>query len=425
MDVDGKGGGEWRLKMRPAILFVDENQDVLDGFKRVLFKMRKEWDMDFVSGGESALEKLEQKSYNAVISDINMPVISGIELFEIVRENHPGTARIFISESADMKILIEVLGTAHQFLVKPVDPQVLKHTLSRVMSIRNYLKDSKLSKLVNKIVSLPSQPEVHLQLLQAISTSSLKEIAKIIEKDPAIAAKVLQLVNSPLLGIRKRIESIHHAITMIGVDILKALVLSLEIFSKFRLTGPSRKELDEIFNHCCTVAHYARIIAMEITNDRTTANDAYIGGLLHDIGKVIILSEFNDSYFKIKDRYLQSQRRSDQVKTFSFQVEKEILGVGHAKLGAYLLELWGLPEILVETTAYHHSIGEYYYKMFSPVTAVHIADAVKRSETGGTAAMTELPAGLDLAYLEGLNMNIMEKIPASINKINELKNFHH
>jgi putative nucleotidyltransferase with HDIG domain len=409
--------------MRPTILFVDENQDVLDGFKRVLFKMRKEWDMDFVSGAESALEKLEQKSYNAVISDINMYGLSGVQLFEIVRENHPEIARIFISESADMKILIEVLGTAHQFLVKPVDPQLLKHTLNRVMSLRNYLKDSKLSKLVNKIVSLPSQPEVHLQLHQAISTSSLKEIAKIIEQDPAITAKLLQLVNSPFLGIRERIESIHHAITMIGLDILNALVLSLEIFSKFHLTGLSRKELDEIYNHCRSVAHYARIIAIEITNDRTTANDAYIGGLLHDIGKVLILSKFNDLYFKIKNHYLQSQRKSDQVKIFSFQVEKEILGVCHAKLGAYLLALWGLPEILVETTAYHHNIGEYYCKMFSPVTAVHIADAVKRSETDSTNTTTELPLGLDLAYLEGLNMKIMEKIPALISKINELKNF--
>ncbi len=244
--------------MKQRILFVDEDQSVLDGFKRVLYKMRSKWDMDFASTSEQALEKMENGSFNAVVASLHMTGISGIQLFEILQESHPETARVFVSDSGEMKTLIEALGTAHQFLVKPVDPVILKNTILRVMALREYLQDNHLKAVINKIKSLPTQPEIHLELLQAISTESIREIGKIIEKNPSIAAKILQLVNSPFFGLKSHINSIFQAVALLGVDTLKALVLSLEIFSKFQVSGSLSKELDEIFSHSIDVASYAR-----------------------------------------------------------------------------------------------------------------------------------------------------------------------
>ncbi len=395
------------------ILFVDDDQDVLDGFKRVLFKMRKEWDMEFVTSGEEALEMLEKEPFNAVVTDVGMSGISGMELFRIVKESHPEVARVIVSGSADLNHLIKAMGTAHQFLLKPVNPTTLKDTLSRVIALRNYLADINLQKVVHRIDSLPTQPQRHLELVQAISSASIKEIADIIKQDLAMTVKVLQLVNSPFWGIKIHIQDISQAVTLIGVDILQALVLTLEIFSKFQVPGPLSEELGGIFNHSRDVADYARVIAAEITHDKIMAYDSYMSGMLHDIGKLIILSYFTESFFKIKERLTRSKKMTDQV-------EKEILTVSHSQLGAYLLGLWGLPEFLAETAAYHHSPGEYLGNEFSPLTAVHIADAIKHSEADAPTAGTGLPIGLDLKYLDRLNLNLVDRIPYLIARINEI-----
>jgi len=396
--------------MATRILFVDDDREILDGFKRVLFKMRKEWTMDFVTNAEEALERLNKTTYNAVVSDIGMSGTSGIVLLETLLEKHPGVARIIVSGNSDMKGLIEVLGTAHQFLVKPVNPTELKDALVRVMSLREYLMDEKLTALVNKIDSLPTQPELHVELLHAITTASVKEIAATIKKDLGMMTKILQLVNSPLFGVKKSIDDIQHAITLLGIDILNALVLSLEIFSKFTLTGAAKQELEDIFNHSNDVANYARLIAMEITEDKTVAGNSYMGGMLHDVGKLIILSEFTELYFQIKERADLNNQPVNEI-------EQELLGVDHSRLGAYLLGLWGIPDILVETTAYHHRPNGYGITNFSPITAVHIADAVKRNESNNGNA--PLPYNMNLDYLRELN--IVDKIPLSIEKINKLK----
>lgn len=394
-----------------SILFVDEKQEILDGIKRVLYRKRREWDMECVSSGEEALERIEEKTFDAVVANLHLNGISGVELFSIIRVKHPEIARIFISEDGDMRQLIEILGTAHQLLLKPVDPYLLQDTLVRVMSVRNFLKDANLEKLVRQIHALPSQPWAHLALMEAIATSSLEEIAAIIEKKPTVTARVLQSVNSPFFGVTEPVKTIRQAIRLIGVDILQALVMALEIFSKFPLTGHLQNELDTIFLHSSEVANYARIIALEFTGDEQIASDSYLGGLIHDVGKLVTLTQFNKTYFKIKDYAKRSG--------ISFaRAEQEILGADHAKTGAYLLGVWGLPEILVETAAYHHLPGEYYCKGFSPVVAVHIADAVRHNEQNGLNE--QIPEGLSLTCLEDLNL--MEKIPASIRRIDELRN---
>jgi HD-like signal output (HDOD) protein len=396
------------------ILFVDENRDVLEGYKRVLFKMRKEWNMEFVTGGEAALKRLEQAPFRAIVCDAGMSEIRGIELLQMVRKYFPEVARIIVSTNADMKELLEALGTAHRFLVKPVNEKVLQETLLRVMTLMKDLNDKRLLKFINSLQSLPTRPELHLELLQAISTASAVEIAAVIEKDPAMTIKILQLVNSPYFGIREPIKNIYQAVSLLGSDILNGLVLSLEIFSKFPFTGASKRELEEIFNHSTEVANYARVMTLEITGKRELANDAYTGGMIHDVGKLVLLSGCNDDYFAVKER----ARRFRQP---FFQLERELLGVDHSKIGAYLMGLWGLPQILVETAAYHHSPGDYYCREFSPVTAVHLADAVKRDETNSreTDHGTDLPSGIEADCLEKLD--IVEKIPAAVTKIYSMK----
>ncbi len=396
------------------ILFVDENQDVLNGLERVLFKMRKEWEMDSVASGEAALERLEQHSYSAIVSELSLSGITGIELMHIVRANHPEVARIIVSANADVKNMLAALETAHQFLLKPVDATLLKNTLLRVIHLMKDLNDQSLLCLINKIHALPSYPQMHLEMQRAIVGGSVKEIVAIIEKDPGLVVKVLQLANSPFLGVRHDIRDINQAVVLLGVDLLKGLVLYLEICNKFPVTGAAKKELTAIFEHSMEVANYARIIALEVSGNRSIGNDAFIGGMIHDVGKLILLTNFKGNYLKIKLQALHSQQPT-------FEVENELLGVDHARLGAYLLGLWGLPELLVETVAYHHRPRDYYDKTFSPVLAVYIANAIKHAESKGRLldGPGGIPDTIDYSILEELNLN--EPVLCAMNKIYDIK----
>lgn len=399
--------------MKVKILFVDEDKAALEALERVLFKMRSDWIMEFATSSEDALRMMEENTYDALVADINIPAISGVELFNIARENNPEAARIIISGNTEMKQLVEALGTAHQFLSKPVDAVVLKSAILKVMTLRNYLKDEQLHKIVNKIEALPPHPELHLELLHAIASTSVNKIVNIIKRDVGLTVRLLHLVNSPFMGIRTQVDSIYRAVNLLGMEMLQALVLSLEIFNQFPLMGKSKQELTRLFDHSTDVADYARLIAMEITGDKKIANDSYIAGMIHDVGKLVILSSFGDTYFRIQD-YIR------EAGTLSYIAEQDFLGIDHTKLGAYLLGLWGLPEILVGAAAYHHFPEDFFETSFSPITAVHIADTIKHSEVRGLST-SGLPLGLNIAYLDGMRINLLEKIPRFIGSISSLK----
>lgn len=405
--------------MTTRVLFVDENRDILEAFKRVLYKMRKKWDIEFAVNGEEALEKLEKDRFNVIVCSLDLQGIGGIEFFEIVKGSEPEAIRIFVSANMDLKPLVESLGLAHQFLLKPVDPLELKETLTRVLDLQEWVNSPSLKKIIHQIGSFPTPPEIYSELLQAITTCSIKEIAKVVEQNPGITARVLQLANTPFFGRRGEVSNITEAIMLLGIDILKGVVIASEAFSKFQpATVQAKKEVDEIFKHSVEVANIARLTVMEITGDRTLANIAYTGGLVHDIGKLIILLYFPEYYFKIKNSYIRNQFEhweNNRNIVSIFQIEKELLGVDHAQLGGYLLGLWGLPEMIIEIAAYHHHPESYFYENFSVVTAVHIGDSLQH----GKESFPDYEAfpGLNEDYINRLNLG--EKLLLLSSRIDE------
>lgn len=392
------------------ILFVDEDQDVLEGLERVLFKMRKEWEMDSVSSGEAALEKLEKQSYSAIVSELALSGITGIELMQIVRTNHPGVARIIVSAHADEKEIETALETAHQCLVKPVDAGLLKNTLLRVIGLMKEINDRNILNMVNQIHVLPSYPRLHVELQRAISKGSVKEITEIIERDPGMVVKVLQLANSPFWGMRQEIKDIAQAVLLLGVELLKGLVLFVEMSNTFSQSGVSQKELLAILDHSMEVANIARLIATEVSGKTVDIGDAFIGGIVHDIGKLVLLTYFKDTYVKIK-------RQAQHYHRPVLSVEQELLGIDHARLGGYLLALWGLPQSLVEIVTYHHRPRDYFYKSFSPVMAVYIANGLNRAQTEppDRVLCDGIPGTIEQTLLDEQNitahvLRVMEKL---------------
>ncbi|HOT51753.1 MAG TPA: response regulator, partial [Candidatus Hydrogenedentes bacterium] len=122
-----------------SILFVDDEPNVLDGLRRMLFPMQREWEMAFARSGAQALEQLEARHFDVVVTDMRMPGMDGSRLLAEVKKRHPDTLRFVLSGQSDSETLYRSVGEAHQFLSKPCKPALLKECVDRAFALRELL----------------------------------------------------------------------------------------------------------------------------------------------------------------------------------------------------------------------------------------------------------------------------------------------
>jgi putative nucleotidyltransferase with HDIG domain len=352
------------------LLFVDDEPKVLDGLRRMLHPLRREWQMSFVCGAREALRLLDEQSFDVLITDIQMPGMSGIELLSEVVKRHPQVLRMVLSGTADQEVTMRSVACAHQFLIKPCDPDTLKATLGRIFSLRETLQDPGLKRLIARIHSLPSLPSSYTRLMDALRSheTSAAEVGAIIAADIAMSAKVLQLINSSFFGIRRQIAEPREAVLYLGIDTVRSLALSVAAFSQFDVQRTSRFSLEALRQHALAVATLARHMGKSLNLEKRAVDEVFSAGLLHDIGRLVLASNCPRDY---NDVLAQNAESGISIR----QAEQRIFGTTHAEVGAYLLWLWGLPGTVVEAIAVHHRPAE--TPNPSPIAMlVHIADAI-------------------------------------------------
>jgi HD-like signal output (HDOD) protein/CheY-like chemotaxis protein len=363
--------------MKQQVLFVDDEQRVLQGLRRMLWTMRDEWDMEFVTSGQDALAALDRKRFDVVVTDMRMPVMTGAQLLAIVRDRHPEVVRLVLSGQATEDVSIQSIGAAHQFLAKPCDADTLKATIRRTRSLRDLLRSEPLQNLVSQIGSLPSPPKRHLDLLSEVEAHdpSMHRVAELIAADPAMSAKVLQLVNSAFFGIQRQVSDPQQAATMLGLQTVTMLALSVQLFSSFK-DGIAGARVSEIMAHSLETAGCARTLAARLSSDQRTLEESCSAGLLHDIGKLVLATGLGTRYAAVLGHAAHDSMAMADA-------ERAELGATHAEVGAYLLGLWGLPDPVVEAVAFHHRpcAGE----TSVPTIAVHVADALQHERSGRPA----------------------------------------
>jgi len=354
--------------MSKRILFVDDDPLVLSGLERGLHSMRPDWEMVFVSGGQEALRCMAEEPFDVVVTDMQMPVMSGAQLLEKIQQKYPRCLRFVLSGQADKDSILKSVNPAHQFLSKPCQTDELKRRLGRAFAIRGLIQSPELRELVSQQESLPSLPTLYVELTKELSKSepSVARIAKLVSSDMAMTAKILQLVNSPFFGLRGQVSNPSTAVQLLGMDILKALVLSTHVFSKFRTDLFSQADIDHFWQRSLTVGSYARRIAILERAKQGVEEDCFTAGLLHDVGKLILASA-------AKAKYAEVLSEVGKQGTNLVAAENAILGCSHARVGAYLLALWGLPDAVIEAVAFHHNPSESFQAAFSPTAAAHVA----------------------------------------------------
>jgi HD-like signal output (HDOD) protein/CheY-like chemotaxis protein len=351
------------------IVFVDDEPRILEGLRRMLRGMRQEWEMTFLESGPAALEHLAREPADVIVTDLRMPGMDGARLLEEVRLRYPQTVRIILSGHADQQAVMKSVKAAQQFLAKPSDSEAIKSAIRRAYSLRQIMDSDALAPLVSSIESLPALPRAYRELIEELEseTSSLGRIGEIVAADVGMSATILKMVNSAFFGLPREITSPSQAVVLLGMEVVKALVLSHHVFSSLDLSSLTGFDFEGLWRHCQATGGLARHLARQVEADKTIADEALVAGVLHDVGKLVLASVAMGQYRLVLEA-VQAENR------LVVEVEREVFGTTHAEVGAYLIGLWGLSDGVVEALAFHHRPGDGLSLGFSPLTAVHVAN---------------------------------------------------
>jgi len=374
------------------ILFVEDNALLRETYQAMFSGDEERWEVATASGGGEALKLMEQRPFDVVVSDMRMESMSGTELLNTVLKLYPQMSRIIISGVADQAEAADALGSTHQFLVKPVDIHTLMGVLVRIDGLDAFLRDEKLKALAGRFRTLPSFPKLYLGIMKAIEApdTPLQSIDSLIIKDPALTTKILQVANSAAMGLRERFSDPRAAVRQLGLNTVRSLVLSAHVFASFTPAQKLNFPVDALWRHLMACGDAARAIMRAEDADNAYAEAAYTAGILHDIGKLMLADSVPNEF---QNALTRAAMRPDPFHV----IEQEIFGATHAGLAAYLLGLWGLPAVIVEAVAFHHTPEKSTHQMFSPLTAVHAANALEHELDGGDAMV-------NMEYLDNIGV---------------------
>jgi HD-like signal output (HDOD) protein/ActR/RegA family two-component response regulator len=375
------------------VIFVDDEPRVLEGLKRMLRPKRNEWQMTFVGSAQEALNTLKKEPCEVVVTDMRMPGMNGAELLEVVQREYPDTIRLILSGQAETESVMKALGVSHQFLSKPCDAEILQGTISRAFALRDLAGSASVKSLVARINKLPSLPAAYNELVTCLRNpdADMDDVARIISHDPSMSARLLKVVNSAYFGLAKPVADVARAGNLLGLDRIMALVLGQGIFSDTPIPKISGFSMDNLWSHSISTASAAHRIAIDEQLDREQVAAAFLAGMLHDIGKLVLAMGMPEAYARV---LAQTGKRPGDCAA----VEVLELQASHTDVGAYLVGLWGLPVTIAEAIAYHEDPSQAPSQKFGLPGIVHAADRIVQRPDITDPASPEL--GLNVAYFE-------------------------
>lgn len=365
------------------ILFVDDDPHLLDGLRARLRSLRSNWEMVFVESGERALAELEYRPVDVIVSDMRMPVMDGAQLLQAVADRWPQTVRVVLSGFVAEEETTRLLPLAHRHISKPCDIAELVETIERCCQLHALLALPRLQAIVGGLRKLPAVPQVYLRLRTATTREDVSagEIADIIQDDPAIAAKVLQIVNSSFYRSARRMSRVDHAVSYLGLTAVRNIVLSAEVFAQW----PRHATIDEFSaDGLQRQAQQLAATARALAAGTAVADDALVAGLLHNIGYRVLVQEC----WSDLELVIRTARARDLP---LHAAELEVIGCTHAEIGAYLLGLWGLPAAIVEAVAFQYSPQRIIHARFDATAAVAIAHSLQPTLLAASPADTSRP----------------------------------
>ncbi len=356
------------------VLFVDDEPNILSGVSRMLLVASPETDVELAGSGAEALDLLQAETIDVVVTDMRMPVMDGMQLLLKVREKWPNIVRIVLTGETSHDKAVRMVPIAHQYLLKPCSGEELVGVIARTQAVLTRLDDANMRELVGGLSALPSLPETYRKLSDALDNPSTPpaRIAKIIESDPPVALKLLQLANSAFFSRRVATNDVAGAVVQMGINTIRHVVLQLAAFQLGATARPSvQLHLRELQGRALRVANCAG----DLIPSAAQRAHAFMAGLLCDIGQVVLATVQEERWTNVLANAHESARPLETV-------EREIFGVSHAEVGALLMGVWGLPHFAVESAACHHDVDSLTSSKLDIVGAVSLANLLVDAKKG-------------------------------------------
>jgi putative nucleotidyltransferase with HDIG domain len=300
-------------------------------------------------------------------------------------------------------------------LPEPASLEDFDRAVGRALAIEAWLGGDRGRALLARMEHLPAMPSLYAQVMAELRKDdpSIEAVAAEIAKDPALTAKMLQTVNSPIFALRRPVGTAYEAVTFLGAERTKALILMASLSLHGSLTRCEGFSQENFWQHSLSVATWARVLALAEMKDASEADQAFTAGILHDVGKLLFASNMAPEYGPV---LAEALARGVPVHL----VERETLGLDHGSLGAALLGTWGLPMRLLEAVAWHDEPAQSADQNYSLLTAVHVANALEyerkagESGAGVTASSTPSPAKPAAVTSAGEAAAVPSAVPAPV-----------
>lgn len=387
--------------MSKKILIVDDEKQILKALNRTF--MESGYDVFLAEGGNEGLEILASEKIDLIISDMRMPEMDGEHFLRIAKERYPNVIRIMLSGYSDEKTLFKALQNSlvKLYLFKPWDNTEITSIIEGIFQIEEELTRYDIFDLVTRTEDLPTVDGIYRKLCSLIEEdANIDEISDIISKDQSTSTRILRIINSAYYGVKT--GDIKQAILYLGLTNLKSVVLSTTIFDNLK-SNTIRPYLDLFWKHANLTNRITTWIYGEFL-DKKMSNDYSSAGLLHDIGKIIIINNFNKQY---EDITKQSKLNKDiEV----FDEERKLFGFSHQELGGYLLNWWELPYPIIEVAMFHHIPLDKKIVNKELVSVVHLANYYswklldQHSEKGLDKGVFDLLSINEAAFENCINM---------------------
>lgn len=383
--------------MKKSVLFVDDQQSVLEGLRRVLRSMRGDWEFDFLSTPRDALNRIRDVPVDVVVSDMCMPEMDGAEFLENVMRVAPQTIRIVLTGSPDESLALRAAGLVHRFLSKPCRVDDVRNVLRQAARMSDRMTNPALRDLVGDLRRFPSLPESSSRIIAELCSpeSSIERLSALAARNPGLTSEFLEIVRSTDRNLDGAVESPFEAARILGIDRMRSLLFFLVIHSP--LTKPERDgfSLGTLIPRCRQASEIARrIVLCECRADDRLATIAGMAAAVRDVGSWILEAQRPEPMERA--RALSARRRVPL-----WVAEREVLGLDHAEVGAALLEFWNVDERIVDAVLHHHDCESHSSTEFGAVAAVAAAEAFM-AWSDSDSDRTELP--LNAGFVERLGL---------------------
>lgn len=373
--------------MSKVIFVVDDEAVILDLLCFALSSASSDYEVHPFQDARKLLEVLSQQKPHLVLTDFQMPNVTGAELLEQIRVSAPGAVRILMS---GFVASMRKISSAHQYLAKPFRIKEVLATVASALAAQQELSaNPPLLKLVSSLKSFPAVPVIYNQILDLLERDdyAIQDLSDLLAQDGGMLSKVIHLANSPMFRGSYVVTDPNDAITCLGTKNICSLVLSLHVFESYESTTFPSYSVKQLWEHCWETA----IITQELCEAAgiRNSNNGFMAGLLHDLGRMVMMENFGKPYQEVCQQSIDD-------KTHLCELEFQAFGARSREVAGFTLKLWEFPDAVSNAVIHQDSPWDLPHEEFDVSDALYTANILAQKQTPSPFPIPEL----DQAYLE-------------------------